>query len=270
MVDKDYIKIAKARATRPKNVESYRKIMIYGRNKKGKSRFGLSAGVENTLVLDPEQGTLTMKELNPYIWPINRWEDLQEAYGALRTGEISPRVLGLGDSDVPFSWVSVDGLTRMNSMALTYVRKLQEEKDLDARPGMIDRRDYGRSGEMMKQMLLNFHTLKMNVIYTAQERMITANGDDEDDETAYFVADLPASARGAATAIVEVIGRIYTTRAEVKTTGGGTKEVMQRRLWIGLHERYDTGFRSDFKLPDLIKNPTLDKLTNLMLTGTEK
>ena len=52
--------------------------------------------------------------------------------------------------------------------------------------------------------------------------------------------------------------------------GGGTREIMQRRLYIGLHERYDTGFRSDFKLPDLIQNPTLPKLVNLMLTGKAK
>jgi hypothetical protein len=122
----------------------------------------------------------------------------------------------------------------------------------------------------MKQMLLNFHTLKANVVYTAQERMITMDdGGEDEDESAFFVADLPASARSAANAIVEVIGRIYTTRVDVALKGGGTKEVMQRRLYIGLHERYDTGFRSDFKLPDMIKNPDLTKLTNLMITGQE-
>jgi len=268
---KDYLAIAKQKGYRPKDVQSYRKIMVYGRNKKGKSRFALSAGIERTLVLDPEHGVDTMQELNPYVWPITKWEDIQEAYGALRTGKLSPRTMGLGTSDVPFDWVSVDGLTRMNKMALRYVMKLAEEKDLDRRPGMVDRRDYGKSGELMSQMLTNFHTLPMNVVYTAQERMITLDDGDEDGgEGAFFVADLPASARSSANAIVEVIGRIYSTRTDVPVRGGGTKEVMQRRLFIGLHERYDTGFRSDFKLPDMIKNPTLDKLVNLMLTGQEK
>lgn len=270
MAEKDYLAIARKKVKRPREQDSFRKIMIYGRNKKGKTRFSLSGGIENTLILDPEHGTTTMKELNPYVWPIDKWEDVQEAYGALRTGELSPKSLGQGPSDVPFTWVSVDGLTRMNNMALRYVMHLAEEKDLDRRPGMVDRRDYGKSGEMMKQMLLNFHTLPINVVYTAQERMITMDeGDEDGGESAFFVADLPASARSAANAIVEVIGRIYTTRTTVKVRGGGEREVMQRRLFIGLHERYDTGFRSDFKLPDMIKNPTLDKLTSLMLTGQE-
>lgn len=271
MAGKDYLAIAKQKVQRPKDVESYRKIMIYGRNKKGKTRFALSGGIENTLILDPEHGTDTMKELNPYVWPIEKWEDIQEAYGALRTGQLSPKALGQGSSDEPFTWVAVDGLTRLNNMALRYVMRLAEEKDLDRRPGMVARQDYGKSGELMKQMLLNFHTLKMNVVYTAQERVITMDdGNEEENESVYFVADMPAGARAAANAIVEVIGRIYTTRTDVKVKGGGTKEVMQRRLYIGLHERYDTGFRSDFKLPDLIKYPTLTKLTNLMLTGQEK
>lgn len=266
----DYLAIAKAKGHRPKDVDSFRKIMVYGRNKKGKTRLALSAGIEQTLILDPERGTDTMKELNPYVWPITKWEDVQEAYGALRTGRLSPKAMGLGPSDVPFTWVAVDGLTRLNKMALRYVMKLAEEKDLDRRPGMVDRRDYGKSGELMSQMLSNFHTLPMHVIYTAQERMTTLDDGDDDDATSFFVADLPASARSSANAIVEVIGRIYTTRVDVPKQGGGTREIMQRRLYIGLHERYDTGFRSDFKLPDLIQNPTLPKLVNLMLTGKAK
>ena len=38
---------------------------IYSRNKKGKTTFGISAGIENTLVLDPEHGTDEMKAKNP-------------------------------------------------------------------------------------------------------------------------------------------------------------------------------------------------------------
>lgn len=272
MAEKDYIALAKKIAQRPANRASFRKLLVYGRNKKGKSRFGLSAGVEHTLVLDPEEGTATMHKLNPYVWPIHRWEDLQDAYGALRTGELSPKVLGLGTSTEPFTWVSVDGLTRMNNMALKYIMHVEEQRNLDRRPGIVDRRDYGKSGELMKQMILNFQSLPMNVIYTAQERMITMDiGDAESEgEEAFFVADLPASARSAINAAVEVIGRIYTQKVDVKAKGGGTKEAMQRRLFIGLHERYDTGYRSDFVLPDMIRNPTLPKLTSLMLAGKEQ
>lgn len=266
--DKDYLTIAKRKVHRPSDLDTYRCLLVYSRNKKGKTRFSTSGGIDETIVLDPEKGTDTMKTTNPYVWPIEKWADLQEAYGALRTGKLSPNFFVQGESSTPFSWVSVDGLTKFNNMALKYVMKIQEERDLDRQPGFVQQRDYGKSGELMKQMLANFHGLKMNVCFTAQERM-RANrvfGDtEEEDETEVdyvLVPDLPESVKGAVNALVEVIGRLYTTKVTIKGV-----EKTQRRLWIGIHDRYDTGYRSDFVLPDMIKNPTIPKLVSAMLEG---
>lgn len=266
---KDYIAIAKRKVNRPRDIESYRKILIYARNKKGKTTFSLSGGVENTLLLDPEDGTDTMRAKNPYRWPIRSWQDMQDSYGALRTGKLCPADVG-GTSHEPFSIVSVDGLTRMNNMALRFAMKVREEKDLDTVPGMVQLKDYGKSSELMKQMLHNFHTLKMHVVFTSQERVITSgsadDADDDADQTGiYYVPDMQAAARGAANSLVEVIGRLYTIKVDVK----GVPKT-ERRLWIGIHEKYDTGFRSDFQLPDMIRKPTVPKLINLMLTGEGK
>lgn len=270
MAEKNYLAIAKKKVNRPKDKVGYRKLLVYARNKKGKTTFSLSAGVERTLVLDPEEGTDIMKKLNPYRWPLNNWEDVADAYGALRTGKLSPKFLGLGSSSTPFDWVSVDGLSRINNMALHYVRRKREETNLEQRPGMIDRRDYNKSGELMKQMLLGFHTLPMNVVFTAQERVM--GGDDEEDEesTVQRVPDLPQGVRGTVNSVVEVIGRLYTTKALFKNPKGGEPlEKMQRRLWIGLSGSYDTGYRSDYELPDFVRNPTIPKLVKLMLEGAE-
>jgi hypothetical protein len=264
----DYLAIAKRKAGRPKtHAAKQRKFLVYGRNKKGKTWFGASAGTEQTLILDPERGTDTMVSKNPYVWPITRWEDLQEAWGALRTGELSPKTLGLGKSDVPFTYLVVDGMTRMNNMALKFVMAQEEQKNLDRKPGMVDRRDYGKSGQLLHTLITNIHTLPMGVIYTAQERMITgdAGDDDSDDESVYFVADLPNAPRAVLYSIVDVIGRLYVVRVPKKGEVG--EYIAQRRLQIGIHEKYDTGFRSDFKLPDVIKNPTVPKLEQLMLEG---
>lgn len=262
----DYLALAQRRVQRPADVIPHFKQLIYGRNKKGKTTYSLSGGIENTLYLDPEKGGITMRRLNPYRWPLKTWEDMQEAWGAIRTYELSPKHLG-GTSDVPFTRVSVDGLTKINNMALRYVMRVAEERDLDRQPGMVDRRDYNKSGELMKDMLNNFLNLEMGVIFTAQERMMSMDsGDsDEDDESTFFVPDLPAGVRSAVNSIVDVIGRIYTVRVPV-----GENMKPQRRLQIGVHERYDTGFRSDFgsKIPDFIKNPTAPKVEELLLTGT--
>lgn len=248
---KDYAAIAAKKVIRPADTRSKPRFLIYSRNKKGKTRFSISAGVERTLVLDPEQGTKEMKKLNPHVWPIDRWEDINEAYEFLRYG------------DHEYQWVSVDGLTRMANMSLKYVMKVQEEKSLTRIPGMVQRQDYGKSGELMKDLLTRFHNLPMGIVFTAQERQVEASDSEEDEDMedlpSAYVPDLPKGVRSAANAIVDVIGRIYVVKDE--------DDKPQRRLWVGESARYDTGYRSDFVLPDYIKNPTIPRLVRLMRTG---
>lgn len=266
--EKDYVAIARKKVNRAQDAKWYPKFLVYGRNKKGKTTFALSAGVDKTLVLDPEQGTDTMRSLNPWRWPITRWQDIADAMGALRTGTLSPHLLTGEGPEEPFEYLAVDGLTRMNNYALKYIGRLEEQKDLDRRPGIIDRRDYNKSGELMKDFLAQCHALQMGVIYTAQERMKTfdSGDDDTENESVFFVPDLPDGVRGAANSLVDLIGRIYVTRVEVKNSD---KTKPQRRLYIGVHDRYDTGFRSDFgdKLPEFVRYPTVPKLTKILSEG---
>lgn len=271
--EKDYLERAKLRVRRPADLDSHRSIFVYARNKKGKTRLGLSAGIDETIVLDPEGGTDTMKTLNPWVWPITKWADIQEAYGALRTGKLSPNFFKQGESSTPFIWVSVDGLTKINNMALKFVMKQQEARDLDRQPGFVQQRDYGKSGELMKTLLSQFHALKMNKYYSAQEKW-KANKpfgepmeDDEEYAESLMLPDLPDSVRAAVNAQVEVIGRLFTTVVIPEKGPNAGKEVTERRLWVGIHDRYDTGYRSDFSLPNMIRKPTLPKLVAAMLEG---
>lgn len=250
----DYDKLAAAKIVRPQTVKRFPKFLIYARNKKGKTTFSVSGGVDKTLVLDAEHGTDEMRTKNPHVWPIERWEDIDEAYNFLRHGNHQ------------YQWVSVDGLTKMSNMALKYVMKLQEERSLDRIPGMVQQRDYGKSGELMKDLLTRFHSLPMGVIFTANERMEETNDSEEDEdaggEAAAYIPDMPRGVRGYANSIVDVIGRLYV----VKDQATGKAE---RRLWIGESLKYDTGYRSDFTLDDYIRNPTVIKLTRLIRTGKE-
>lgn len=252
MAGKDYNAIARKRISRPAEIKSFPRFLIYARNKKGKTTFGISAGVDKTLVLDPEAGTREMKSKNPHVWAIDRWEDIDDAYNFLRYG------------DHPYQWVCVDGLTKLSNMSLKYVMKLQEERSLDRIPGMVQQRDYGKSGELMKDMLVKFHGLPMGVIFTAQERQEEPfdSEEDEDAETApsAYVPDMPKGVRGSANSIVDVIGRLYVVRND-----DGKAE---RRLWIGDSIKYDTGYRSDYVMPDMVRQPTIPKLVRLMRTGS--
>lgn len=252
MATKDYNAIAAKRITRPADAKRFPKILIYARNKKGKTTFGLSAGVDKTLVLDPERGTAEMRTKNPQVWPIERWEDLEDAYQFLRNGTHT------------YQWVVVDGLTKFSNMALKYVMKLQEEKSLDRIPGLVQQKDYGKAGELMKDLLTRFHNLQMGVVFTAQERMEEPQDSEEDSDVgeggAMFIPDMPKGVRAAANSIVDVIGRLYVVRVDEKA---------ERRLWIGESLKYDTGYRSDYTLPDMVRNPTIPKLVRLIRTGKE-
>lgn len=261
--EKDYIAVAKKHITTPRELKGKRRIMVYARNKKGKSTFAASGGTRaETLFLDAEHGTDAMLRKNPYVWHLDRWEQIDDVVGAIRTGELSPKVLGKGPEEEPFKWLAPDTLTRFNNLALRRVMKIAEETNLDRIPGLVDRRDYFKSGELMKEMLMTFHGLPINICYTAQERMksVGSYDDDEDAEEADYimVPDLPDAVRAAANSWVEVIGRLYVVRIDGKP---------RRRLQVGINERYDTGYRSDFVLPDIIKTPTLPKLVQMMTEG---
>lgn len=262
---KNYAEIAKAKITSPSQMKNRKppRFLIYSRNKKGKTYFGASA--PNVLIADPEHGTDQMLKIDPKVWHIENWEDIDELYRFLKLGKH------------PYEWVVLDGMTRMHNMALRWIMGYMEERELDRKPGLVQQRDYGKAGEMTKGMIHNFHSLDMGIIFTAQERMEAGFGGDEDEEseevTAQYVPDLPKGARASLNGIVDVIGRMYIVRAEkeVKLRSGDTETRMvpQRRLWIEPSPQYDTGYRSDYKMPRYVKEPTVSALVNLIQTGRQ-
>lgn len=262
---KDYNAIAKAKIRKPSEIpeeEKFPRFLFYGRNKKGKTTLCVSA--PDVLIIDPEEGTKHMLKKDPNVWPITKWEELDEVEKYLRLG------------NHPYKWVALDPMTRIHNMALKFVMNQADERSLDSRPVKVSTPIYGQAGELTKQLLWNFHSLRMGVIYTAQERVITGDSGDEDEDSddavASYVPDLPKGARNAVNSIVDVIGRIYTVKTEVKFRNPTTKkveekEVVQRRLWLEPHPAYDTGYRSDYVLPAFLRNPTIPKLEQLIATG---
>jgi hypothetical protein len=274
MAGKDYAKIAASKIRTPSESNRRPRILVYGRNKKGKTRFCTTA--PNVLIMDPEGGTDEEKKSNPDVWPIDSWDDINEVYQFLRGGGKSPR------SGQPYQWVALDGLTKITNIALRWVMSQEEERNLERKPNQVGKQDYGKSGEMVKGMLHNFHSLRhLGVLITAQERMIEIEELGEEDEeaesvSAMFVPDLPKGARSSVNQVVDIIGRIYVVRGSFKkkyrdkATGKViTKEIdgLQRRLWIGPHASYDTGYRSDFILPDYIQDPSVPRVITAMREG---
>lgn len=273
---KDYAAIARSKITRPGQGRKPR-YLVYGRNKKGKTRFCATA--PDVLICDPEDGTIAETKLDPDTWHITQWSDLDDVYNAVKSGIKSPK------TGRPYQWVALDGMTRMLSMALDFVSKQQAERDLTRQPGQIDKRTYGQANKMIEAVLHNFHSLRhIGLVFTAQERVIEIEsmedlGEDDDATPASFmyVPDLSKGARAPLNQVVDVIGRIYVVRGEFevkrrvrqgdKTVLRTIKTTTQRRLFVGPHEMYDTGARTEYKLPDFIKEPTIASVTRALREG---
>jgi hypothetical protein len=275
-VTKDYAAIARAKIARPGTGRMPR-YLVYGRNKKGKTRFCATA--PGVLIADPEDGTVEEKKLDPDVWPVTEWSDLDDIYNAVKGGFKSPK------TGKPYEWIALDGMTRMLSMAIDFVSKQQAEKDITRQPTQTDQRTYGQANRMIEAMLHNFHSLRSTgLIFTAQERVVEIKdmedmGDDDDATPASFmyVPDLTKGARAPLNQVVDLIGRIYVVRGEFTTkrrVKQGDKVVIkeveskiQRRLFVAPHEMYDTGYRSGFDLPDFIHNPTVASVGRALQQG---
>lgn len=275
---KDYKAIAAAKISNPTKGARMPRYLIYGRNKKGKTRFCATA--PDVLICDPEDGTVEEKKLNPDVWQITEWSDLDEVYNFLKGGGKSPT------TGKPYQWVALDGMTRMLTMAKDFVIGQQLEKDLTRKPTDIDlRRIYGKANQLIEGMLHNFHSLRhIGLVFTAQERVVEIEnmedlGDDSDaaPSTYQYVPDLSPGSRSPLNQVVDLIGRIYVVRGDFtikrRVRVGEkvvTKEVetkIQRRLFVAPHEMYDTGYRSGFALPDYISEPTIASVNRALREG---
>jgi hypothetical protein len=274
---KDYAAIARAKISRPGTGRMPR-YLVYGRNKKGKTRFCATA--PNVLICDPEDGTIAETKLDPDVWHVTQWTDLDDVYNAIKSGIKSPK------TGEPYKWVALDGMTQMLGMAVRFVQNQIGDVDLTKKPTDQDqRRLYGRANQLIQGMLHNFHSLRSTgLIFTASERVVEIEnmedlGDDDDATPSSFqyVPDLSPGARAPLNQVVDVIGRIYVVRGDFERkirTKVGDKVVVktveskiQRRLFVAPHEMYDTGYRSGYSLPDFIKEPTVATLGRALREG---
>lgn len=274
---KDYAAIARQKIANAGTGRMPR-YLIYGRNKKGKTRFCATA--PDVLICDPEDGTIAETKLNPEVWHITQWTDLDEVYQFVKGGGKSPK------TGKPYQWIALDGMTRMLGMAVNFVQNQMGEVDLTKKPTDQDqRRLYGRANKMIEGMLHNFHSLRnVGLIFTASERVVEIEnmedlGDDTDAAPSSFmyVPDLSPGARSPLNQVVDLIGRIYVVRGEftrkVRVVKGGKPVVVnrtstiQRRLFVAPHEMYDTGYRSGYSLPDFIPEPTVASVGRALREG---
>lgn len=239
--------LAKKRIVKGGTTTRNPQILVYGRNKVGKTTFAATA--PNVLIIDPEHGA-EQSAPGVDLWPVSDWAQVVEAQQYVLSNECT------------YDWVCFDGLTRIHAMALQQVMGGRANKDLAKAPSLVQQRDYGAAGELVKGFLWQLAGAKPGVIYTAQERLEESGDYDEQllDSTYRQAVDLPKGVRFAANSIVDVIGHLEIKRKPVQKGGEVIGHRMIRELRVGPHPSLDTGYRSTAKIKSALPNPTIPAL----------
>ncbi len=229
----------------------YVKVLIYGPNGSGKTRFAASA--PKCLIIDiNEDGTRSAVGSGSDVFEVNSWQDIGQIYWLLKSGKHR------------YESVAIDTITMMQNLAMSFVLDEKEERDPSSEGRMPDKRSYGRSGELVKGMLLAFRNLDMNVIFLAQSRDVK---DQDTGEVIEHAVDLPAGSRATATACVSVLGFMQQKEVRVSVKGK-RKKVRMDTLRLSPSDEFISLKDRTNNLGEELRRPTMPKVIKAWATKT--
>lgn len=240
---------------------TFLKLLAYGQNGKGKTRFGAS-GPRPLLLIDcNERGSLSIRNYDGVeVFPVELWSDIDLAYWYLHRNEQG------------YQTVVIDTVTSLAQLCMKFVLGDEASRDPTKDPMMPGKREWGKVGELMRTEILKFRNLEMHTVFLAQER----RGFTDDDEDAPEVfPEVSPSVRTTLTAAVDIIGRMHVREVAVREEDEGGKKRKRAdvsyRMLIGPSERYLTKDRSEAGLPSTIRltpgQDNLDKLVQRIKKG---
>jgi len=214
-------------------------MVVYSKNKVGKTRFACSSELK-TLVIDcNERGTTSVRKYkNASKYRVQVWDDLDAIYWLLRSGEHD------------FEVVVIDTVTMLAIVCMKFVLKDDHDRDFNRDPKSPDQRSWGKLGEHLKDVIIKFRNLPMHVIFTAQEKR-TDSEDEDGTITSEVHPELSPSPRSTLLSAVDIIGRMYVA----DTVDKKGKTVKERRMLLGSHPKYVAGNRFE-ELKYIERNPT--------------
>lgn len=234
----------------------YLKLLAYGKNGVGKTRLGASG--PRPLIIDcNERGTLSIRNFEgAKRMPVDTWTDIDIAFWYLARGTHD------------FDTVVIDTISSLAQLCMRFVLGDEASRDPTMDPMMPSKREWGKVGELMRTVILNFRNLDMHVVFLAQERR---GFGDEDDEAPEVFPDVSPSIRSTLTASVDIIGYMYHKEVVPKKGENKGKTVPGYRMRIGPSDRYVTKDRSEAGLPGILPLPdahdNLEKIINRIKKG---
>lgn len=227
-------------------------LVVYGRNKQGKTRFACDSDLKTLLIDCNEKGWASVRRYkNVTRYSVGKFEEIDPIYWLLRAG------------DHDFDVVIIDTVTSLATICMKWVLKDDADRDMNRDPLTPDQRSWGKLGEAIKDVIIKFRNLAetpgIHVIFLAQEKT-TYSEEDDGTTNSEVHPELSPSPRSTLLSAVDIIGRIYVREVEDKKG----KKQMERRMLLGAHPKYVAGNRYD-ELKYVERNPTfggfLEKIT---------
>lgn len=236
------------RIRKPSGELSHLAIVIYGRGGAGKTTL-LGTMPGKGLVIDVPQvegGTSVLADKSEKIdvAPVLKWEDLDDFYRHLRSGEHD------------YKWVALDTISACQELAK---RKTIKERDLASDPHQVTMQDWGKIGQLMSELIYQYRLLRnLHVIALAQEKRR-----ESDDGTVELVPNVSPMTLDALLPPQTLVGRLFVAQADDEN---GVPR-WERRLRVGTHERFTTKVRNvkGRELPAVIREPHLGHILGYML-----
>lgn len=227
--------------------------LFYGRSGTGKTTLACSFPKPLLLLDINDKGTdsvVDVKEVD--VLQCKSWEDLEEVYWFL-------------ERRTKYKTVVLDTITQMQNFGIAKV-KVDLKGSLEA---PMTRPMWGELSGQMKNLLLMYRELPSILVMTAQDRTEAV----EEGSEGLYIDELdpavgPAVMPSIANVVnpaVNVLGQCYIKEVRIQKEGKIVRRIGWR-LRIGPHPYYIAKVRSikSIKIPDNIKNPTYEKIKNVL------
>lgn len=229
-------------------------MLAYGKSGTGKTVFG-GTWPKPLLLLDiRERGAESITDVKGIdILPVERWEDLDEAYWLLKDGS-------------KYKSVVLDQLTAAQALGMARLREKKGMKPDEP----FSQRAWGQLSGMMQEMIYNYrelYTEGYHVLFNAHERLRDPQEEDDDRIAPSVGSNLMQSVSSFVNGAVSVIGNTLIREHYDKKT----KETkIQYCMRIGPHAYYSAKIRrpvSAGPVPGVIVNPTFEKILSIQRGG---
>lgn len=231
-------------------------MLIYGRANTGKTAM-LGTFPKPLLYLDiQEHGTETIAQTEGITGiSIESWEELDEIYWWLKSEKRE------------FASVGLDQITQLQVLGMA---KVKADNGMGPDDPM-SRRLWGKLSGDMQDMIFKYRNLRDMGYYVglvAHDRANEAEDGEDDQIEPYIGPRVMPSVASALTGAMSVIGNTFIRETFTKGSNGKKIRNVQYCMRLGPHSMYVTKARTpreaEIELPDIIINPTFDKVMNLM------